>query len=184
LRRVVPVLCAALLALTGCGSSSPHPTPAVLLPGVEAGYRLSPASGTLSAEALAVATAVPKPTMSAYLRRAQLRSAGERVWTSPADGFVTDIVATFGSTADAAGLVALARRTLPGPATRAFSLPGLPDDAQGFVQTSDVAGTTMFCVFAFAPSGVQVFVLTRCTPYPQDTVTVSRLLVQQLARAG
>lgn len=172
-----------LLALTGCGSSSRHPTPAVLLPGVGAGYRLAPASGPLNAEGLAAATALPKATISAYLHRARLRSAGEKVWTSPAHGFVTDIVAAFTSNADAQGLVALARTTLPGPATRAFSLPGLPD-ARGFVQSSDVAGTTMFCVFGFAPSGARVFVLTRCTPYPQDTVTVSRLLAQQLARAG
>ena len=155
----------------------------MLLPDVGAGYGLAPASGPLTAEGLAAATAVPRSTMSAYLHRAQLRSAGEKVWTSAADGFVTDIVARFASTADAAGWASLAGKTRPGPATRAFSLPGVPE-ARGFVQTSDVRGTTMFCVFAFAPSGAQVFVLTRCTPYPQDTVTVSRLLAQQLARAG
>jgi len=183
LTRAVLVSCATLLVLTGCGSSSHRPTPAVLLPGVGAGYRPAAASGPLSADALAAATALPKPTLAAYLRRAKLRSAGEKVWTSSGDGFVTDIVASFRSTGDATGLVTLAGTTLPGPATRAFSLPRLPD-ARGFLQTSDVAGTTMFCVFAFAPSGSEVFLVTRCTPYPQDTVTVSRLLAQQMARAG
>jgi hypothetical protein len=137
----------------------------------------------LSSDALAVATAIPQPAMASYLAAASLRSAGERVWTSTTDGFVTDIVATFASAADADGLVAVAAKTLPGPASRAFSPPGAPG-ARGFVQTSDVAGKTMFCVIAFAPSGVHAFVVTRCTPYPQDTVTLTGLLTQQLARAG
>jgi len=180
--RVLATIAVALL-FTACSSSSARPSPSVLLPAVGAGYHEATASGPLSQDALTVATAVPKASMASYLSQASLRSAGERVWTSTTDGFVTDIVATFTSAADAVGLVQLAATTLPGPASRAFSPPGVPG-ARGFVQTSDVAGKTMFCVIAFAPSGVQAFIVTRCTPYPQDTVTLSTLLTQQMARAA
>jgi hypothetical protein len=184
LTRVVLAVTAVGLVLSGCGpASTAKPTPAVLVPSVGDGYHLANASGPLSAESLAVATAVPHAAMTAYLSGASLRSAGERVWTSNADGFVTDIVARFASAQDAQGLVALAGKTLPGPASQPFSPPGTPG-GRGFVQTSDVAGKTMFCVIGFAPSGVQVFMVTRCTPYPQDTVTLSHLLAQQLARAA
>jgi len=121
--------------------------------------------------------------MASYLGASPSVSAGERVWTSQDGGFVTDIVATFRSAADAAGLVALAAKVLPGPATHAFDITGL-SSVKGFVQTSVVRGRTMFCVVAFAAAGVRAFVLTRCTTYPQDTTAVSRLVVQQLARAG
>ena len=173
-----------LLVLSACASSSPaKPTPSVLLPRVGVGYHLADASGPLSKDALAVATAVPHAAMTSYLSAAQLRSAGERVWTSAGDGFVTDIVATFASADDARGLVALAAKTLPGPASQAFSPPGVAG-ASGFVQTSDVAGKTMFCVLGFSASGARAFVVTRCTPYPQDTVTLTRLLAEQMARAS
>ena len=169
-------------ALGACSSSDPRPTPSVLLPDVGPGYHLADASGPLSKEALAVATALPKAVMSSYLTNAGWRSAGERVWTSTNDGFVTDIVATFAKDDDATGLVALAQKTLPGPATTSFTPPGVAG-ARGFVQTSDVAGKTMFCIITFASSGTRAFVVTRCTPYPQDTTVASGLLVQQLTRA-
>ena len=183
-RRLIAV-CSGALVLTACGgsSSAARPTPAVLLSRVGGGYHLADASGPLSKDSLAAATAVPRAAMASYLGRARLRSAGERVWTSANDGFVTDIVATFATSDEARGLVTLAAKTLSGPASQPFSPPGVPG-AQAFVQTSDVAGKTMFCVFAFAPSGAQAFVVTRCTPYPQDTVTLSRLLTEQLARVG
>jgi hypothetical protein len=174
---------AATVIVCGCSSSGPRSTSPVLLSDVGPGYHVAPASGPLSKDALGSATALPKATMAAYLRRAGWRSATERVWTSSTDGFVTDIVVTFASSADASGLATLASKTLPGDATRPFTPPGVPE-ARGFVQTSAVDGTTMFCVFAFAPNGSRVFVVTRCTPYPQDTSTVTRLLMQQLARAG
>jgi hypothetical protein len=170
-------------ALGACSSSDPRPTPSVLLPDVGPGYHLADATGPLSKEALAVATAVPKEAMSSYLRTAGWRSAAERVWTSTADGFVTDVVATFSKEDGATGLLALAQKTLPGPATTSFTPPGVAG-ARGFVQTSDVAGKTMFCIITFASSGTRAFVVTRCTPYPQDTTVAAHLLVQQLARAG
>jgi hypothetical protein len=180
--RALAVMVAVVVVLGGCSSSSLRSTPSVLLPDVGAGYRLVPPSGGLSKDALAASTVVPKADMASYLRTASWRSAGERVWTSGEDEFVTDIVATFDDRAGASGLVSLAATVLPGPATRAFDLPDLPS-AKGFVQTSDVRGRTMFCVIVFAASGVRAFVLTRCTTNPQDTATVSRLLVQQLARS-
>ena len=88
-------------ALGACSSSDPRPTPSVLLPDVGPGYHLADASGPLSKEALAVATALPKAVMSSYLTNAGWRSGGERVWTSTNDGFVTDIVATFAKDDDA-----------------------------------------------------------------------------------
>ena len=175
---------ATVILLSACSSSSdPRPTPSVLLPGVGPGYHLAAASGPLSKEALSVATALPKQAMSSYLRDASWRSAGERVWTSTSDGFVTDIVVTFATAADASGLVALASTTLSGAATSPFTPPGVAG-ARGFVQTSEVAGSTKFCVITFAPSGARTFIVTRCTPYPQDTTVASRLLAQQVARAG
>jgi len=174
---VVAVVCA-------CSSSPPvRPSPNVLLPDVGAGYRLVAPSGPLSRAALAAATAVPQREMASYLDASSLVSAGERVWTSEGGGFVTDTVATFGSAADAAGLVALAAKVLPGPATHPFDIIGL-SSVKGFVQTSAVRGRTMFCVIAFVPAGVRAFVLTRCTTYPQDTTTVSRLVAKQLIRAS
>lgn len=174
---IVAVVCA-------CSSSPPvRPSPNVLLPDVGAGYRLVAPSGPLSRAALAAATAVPQREMASYLSASSLVSAGERVWTSKDGDFVTDIVATFRSAADAAGLAALATKVLPGPATRAFDIVGLTS-VKGFVQTSVVRGRTMFCVIAFAPAGARAFVLTRCTTFPQDTTAVSRLVVQQLARAA
>ena len=155
----------------------------MLLPDVGSGYHLAAASGPLSKEALAIATAVPKSAMSSYLGGASWQGAGERVWTSTTDGFVTDIVTTFTTADDAAGLVALAQKTLSGPASSPFTPPGVAR-ARGFVQTSDVAGKTMFCVITLAPSGARTFIVTRCTPYPQDTTVASRLLEQQLVRAG
>jgi hypothetical protein len=184
LTRFALALAAVALLLAGCGSSSiSRRTPAVLLPDVGAGYHLAAASGPLSRDTLAVATAVPPEAMSSYLDGVQLRSAGERVWTSSHKGFVTDIVATFASATGAQGLVALAAKALPGAATSPFSPPGVTG-ARGFVQTSEVAGKTMFCTIALASAGARVFVVTRCTPYPQDTVTVSRLLALQMRRAG
>jgi len=177
-------LTAMTLVVSACASKgSAKPTPAVLLSDVGAGYHLADASGPLTKDSLAVATAVPHAELAAYLDSAALRSAGERVWTSAKDGFVTDIVASFASTDAAQGLVALAAKTLPGPATQPFLPPGVTG-ARGFVQTSDVAGKTMFCVIGFAPAGAQAFIVTRCTPYPQDTVTLSRLLTEQMQRAG
>lgn len=177
------LLAVAVALLGGCGSSPVRPSPSVLLSDVGAGYRLVAPSGPLSKAALASATAVPEPAMSAYLRTTSLRSAGERVWTHGRDEFVTDLVASFADATDAAGFVQLATNALPGPATRGFSITGLPS-ATGFVQTSFVRDRTMFCVIAFASAGVRAFVVTRCTAAPQDTTAVSRLLVQQLARAG
>ena len=78
-------------------------------------------------------------------------------------------------------LVAVAGSVLPGPATQGFAL-GV-GDGRGFVQTSDVRGQTMFCVIAFFTSGARAFIVTRCTPYPQDTTTVTRLARDQLTRA-
>ena len=170
------------MVVCACRSSDARPSPSVLLPDVGPGYHLAPASGPLSKDALTVATALPKAAMSSYLHGAKWRSAGERVWTSTADGFVTDIVATFATADGAQGLVTLAQQTLPGPATQPFTPPGVTG-ARGFVQTSEVAGKTMFCVITFAKSGPQAFVVTRCTPYPQDTTVASGLLMRQLARA-
>lgn len=182
--RATALLAAGVVAVgSGCSSSPVRPAPSVLLPDVGPGYRLVAPSGPLSKTALASATAVPAAAMTPYLRTTSLRSAGERVWTAGSDEFVTDIVATFADATDATGFVQLAAKVLPGPATRAFGIVGLPS-ASGFVQTSFVRDRTMFCVIAFAPAGVHAFVVTRCTAAPQDTTTVSRLLVQQLARAG
>src|SRR5207302_2442176 len=115
-----------VLVLSGCSSSSASkPTPAVLLSHVGEGYHLSDASGPLSKDSLAVATAVPQAAMASYLSGSQLRSAGERIWTSATDGFVTDIVATFAQTDGAQGLVALAAKTLPSPGSQPFWPPGV-----------------------------------------------------------
>lgn len=179
--RRVGALIAVLVALAGCTSTPSRASTGALLPDVGSGYHVGTVSGPLSKNAFAAATAVRKDAMTSYLRGAGWRDGAERVWTSASDGFVTDIVATFASAAAAAGVVQLAGRTLPGAATRAFSLSALPS-ARGFVQTSAVAGKTMFCVIAFASSGTRAFVVTRCTPYPQDTTTVSRLLERQLTR--
>jgi hypothetical protein len=154
----------------------------VLLPGVGDGYRRVPPSGPLSASALTRATALPQPVMSSYLDRVTMRSAAERVWRSDDDGFVTDVVVTVGNAADAALLVRTAEQTLPGDATRMFDVTGVAG-ARGFVQTSDVAGRTMFCVVAFLAVDARAFVVTRCTPYPQDTVSVTALARAQAARA-
>ena len=171
-----------LLVLVTASCSSPaRPTSALLLPAPGAGYHLSSASGPLTQDALSVATALPSDTMAAYLRAAGFRSASERVWTSAHDGFVTDAMVEVSDASAAARLVDVAGKTLPGPATSPFTL-GV-GNGRGFVQTSDVHGQTMFCVIGFFSAGPRAFVLTRCTPYPQDTATLTRLSKEQLARA-
>jgi hypothetical protein len=169
----------AALAAASCASAS-KPTSAVLLPSPGSGYHLSAASGPLTKQALAFATALPHDTMAAYLASAGFRGASERVWTSHDDGFVTDVVVEVGDERSARRLVDVAGTTLPGPATQAFGL-GV-DHGRGFVQTSDVHGQTMFCVIAFMSAGARAFVVTRCTPYPQDTTAVTRLARDQFAR--
>ena len=152
-----------------------------MLDDVGAGYHVASASGPLTRGDLASATALPHDVMASYLTSVTFRRAAERVWTSSADGFVTDIVIELGTAAQAAALVGLASRVLPGDATRAFAL---TEGGRGFLQTSDVHGRTMFCVIGFVPAGPRAFVLTRCTPYPQDTATVARLVRDQLRRSG
>ena len=169
-----------LLAAVSC-SSPARPTSALLLPSPGPGYHLNRASGPLTERALAVATALPRETMTTYLDSVTFRSASERVWTSRDDGFVTDAVIEVGDAESAARLVDLAGTSLPGDATTAFALDVA--GGRGFVQTSDVHGQTMFCVIAFFSVDVRAFVLTRCTPYPQDTATVTQLAKDQLARA-
>jgi hypothetical protein len=177
-RLLVPVVGALLAA--ACTASS-QPTSSLLLTDVGSGYHVAGASGPLTRTALTSATAVPRDAMASYLTSVTLRRASERVWTSSADGFVTDVVIEVGSAAQATALVTLADRVLPGVATRGFTL---ADGGRGFVQTSDVHGQTMFCVIGFLPAGLRAFVLTRCTPYPQDTATVSQLVREQLRRTG
>jgi hypothetical protein len=173
------VVVAVALVPLAC-SSGPRPTSAVLLPSPGPGYHLSSASGPVTKQALGFATALPPEEMASYLASVTFRRAAERVWTSPADGFVTDIVVEVGNDAQAAALVSTAGRVLPGAATRSFAV---GDNGRGFVQTSDVRGQTMFCVIAFLSSGLRAFVLTRCTPYPQDTTSVSRLATEQIRRS-
>jgi hypothetical protein len=170
----------AVLVATSCSSPS-KPASNTLLDSPGSSYHLSGASGPLTQRALAFATALPHDTMAAYVASARFRSASERVWTSHDDGFVTDVVVEVGDERSARRLVDVAGATLPGPATRAFDV-GV-DDGRGFVQTSDVHGQTMFCVIAFMSAGARAFVVTRCTPYPQDTTTVTRLARDQLTRA-
>jgi hypothetical protein len=171
---------AGLGLLAACTSPS-HSASSLLLDTAGAGYHLDGASGPLTKEALSSATALPHDEMASYLASVTFRRAAERVWTSPADGFVTDVVVEVGGAAEAAELVSVANRVLPGPATRGFAV---GDTGRGFVQTSDVHGQTMFCVMAFLQAGVRAFVLTRCTPYPQDTTTVTGLARDQLRRIG
>ena len=178
---VAALLLAALLLATASCSSSPRPTSDLLLRSPGAGYHLNAASGPLTVGALTVATALPHATMAAYLDSVTFRSASERVWTSHDDGFVTDVVVEVGDARSATRLVEVAAATLPGDATTAFAL-GVAG-GRGFVQTSDVHGQTMFCVIGFFSVDLRAFVLTRCTPYPQDTATVVRLAREQLARA-
>jgi hypothetical protein len=183
---LVGVAVSAVLAVAvGCGGSAPsvRPTPHVLLTAVGAGYRLMPPTGPLSRSDLASATALPRAQMTSYLDRVSLTSAAERVWTAADGGFVTDIVVTVATAAQAADLVDVASRVLPGPATRPFDVAGAPR-ARGFVQTSDVRGQIEFCVIAFVAVDARAFVLTRCTPYPQDTTVVQRLVDEQIARAS
>lgn len=170
-----------LLAAVSC-SSPGRPTSALLLPSPGPGYHLSSASGPLTKQALAVATAVPHDTMAAYLDSVSFRSASERVWTSREDGFVTDAMIEVADAGSAAKLVDVAGSSLPGEATTTFAL-GVAG-GRGFLQTSDVRGQTMFCVIAFFSVDVKGFVITRCTPYPQDTATVARLSKQQVARVN
>lgn len=174
------LLCAGVL--TASCSSPGRPTAGVLLRSPGAGYHLNDASGPLTKHALAYATALPRDTMAAYLDANPFRSASERVWTSRDDGFVTDVLVDTGEPAAAARLVGLAGSALPGPATQSFA-PGVAG-GRGFVQTSDVHGQTMFCVMAFFSIDVRAFVVTRCTPYPQDTTTVVRLSKDQFTRAS
>ena len=171
--------CATAVLAVACTSSSP--ATALLLDDAGAGYHVASASGPLTRADLASATALPHDVMSSYLASVRFRRAAERVWTSSADGFVTDIVVEVGTAAQAAALVSLANRVLPGEATRAFALNA---GGSGFLQTSAVHGQTMFCVIGFVPAGLRAFVLTRCTPYPQDTATVARLVRDQLRRSG
>lgn len=177
--RLALAAVAVALVPTAC-SSGPRPTSAVLLPSPGPGYHLSGASGPLTKQALTFATALPREDMASYLASVTFRRAAERVWTSSADGFVTDIVVEVGDGAQAAALVSTAGRVLPGAATRSFAIGA---NGRGFVQTSDVQGRTMFCVIAFLSTGLRAFVLTRCTPYPQDTATVSRLANEQIRRS-
>ena len=169
-----------VLAVAAC-SSSHRPTSPLLLSSPGPGYHLSGVSGPLTKRGLAFATALPHDTMTSYLTSAGFRSASERVWTSRADGFVTDVVVEVDDTASAARLVEVAGSALPGAATRAFDLGA--GGGRGFLQTSDVHGQTMFCVIGVLSVATRAFVLTRCTPYPQDTTTVTRLAREQLARA-
>ena len=175
----VALLCAGFVT-TSC-SSPGGPTATVLLPSPGPGYHLNDASGPLTKHALAFATALPHDTMAAYLDSVAFRSASERIWTSHEDGFVTDVVVETGDATEAAQLVDLAGSALPGPATQAFAL-GV-GGGRGFIQTSDVRGQTMFCVIAVFAVAARGFVVTRCTPYPQDTAPVTQLARQQLARA-
>ena len=168
------------LLVTAC-SSPGQPTSGVLLPSAGSGYHLNRASGPLTKQSLAAATALPHDTMARYVDSVTFRRASERVWTSHDDGFVTDIVIELGDDRSATRLVDVASATLPGPATQAFAL-GVAD-GRGFVQTSAVHGQTMFCVIAFLAVSTRAFVVTRCTPYPQDTTTVIRLVRDQYARA-
>ena len=169
----------ALVVAVGCSSSSPRPSSSLLLDSPGPGYHLSGVSGPLGKRTLESATALPRGAMAAYLGSVRFRRASERVWTAADDGFVTDVVVELANEADAAALPFAAGRVLPGPATRPFGIPR----GRGFVQTSDVHGTTMFCVIAFVSAGPRAFVVTRCTPYPQDTSFVTRLVHDQLARA-
>ena len=173
------LLCAG--ALTASCSSPGRPTATVLLRSPGSGYHLNDASGPLTKHALGFATALPRQTMTAYLDSIPFRSASERVWTSREDGFVTDVIIETGDPAAADRLVDLAGSVLPDPATQAFAL-GVAG-GRGFVQTSDVRGQTMFCVIAVFAVDARGFVLTRCTPYPQDAATVTLLAREQYDRA-
>lgn len=173
------LMCAGSL-MVSCASAG-RPTAAVLLPSPGQGYHLNDASGPLTKHALAFVTALPRDTMAAYVDSVPFRRASERVWTSREDGFVTDVVVETGEPAAAMRLVDLAGKALPGPATQPFAL-GVAG-GRGFVQTSDVRGQTMFCVIAFFAVDVRAFVVTRCTPYPQDTATVTQLAREQFDRA-
>lgn len=166
----------------GCSVGSGK-TPQVLLPSVGPGYSLSRASGPLSADALTHATALPPDDLRVHLRAVRLQRAAERVWTARDGGFVTDIVITVATVEQAAGLVQLSGRVLPGPATRAYTVPGV-SGGRGFIQTSVVRGQTMFCVIAFFNVQASAFVVTRCSPTPQDTTEVSRLAAEQARRAS
>ena len=178
-RRLLP--CVALIAVLVACSPAHRPTSRLLVASPGAGYHLSKVSGPLTSKDLAFATALPHDTMAAYLSSVTLRSASERVWTSHDDGFVTDILVEVGDAQSAVRLVDVANSALGGGAGQGFAL-GV-GQGRGFVQTSDVHGQTMFCVIAVLPVAARAFVLTRCTPYPQDTTVLTRLAREQLSKA-
>ena len=166
------------LGLVAACSSPPSGAGQGLLQHAGPGYRVVAPSGPLTRRALESATAVPSSTMRSYLAGVRFRRAAERVWTERDGSFVTDVVVEVGDHDQAQALVSAAARVLPGPATRPFTPQGV-EGGRGFLQTAQARGRTMFCVVVVLAADVRAFVVTGCTPYPQDTTAVVRLASEQ-----
>jgi hypothetical protein len=181
-RRVtLALICGFAVACSEAGTRGP--TPGFLLASVGSGYVLSRASGPVTASAAAAATDIPPASMTSYLDRSGFRSGAERIWTSARDGFVTDLAITIATRQGAAALPSVAKTSLGGPGVSTFTAPGVPGGI-GFVLTGDVKGGTSFCVTVVFAVRSRAFVVTRCTPYPQDTTYLADLAVKQLRRAS